>query len=432
MKVIHSNEVSPFGGLNFVIEELDNKALGQVFREYLPTLAPQSTYQWRDLLYSFFSIYLCGGDCIEDLSQNLRSSLVKSPHLKTPSPDRVLDRFRELTEPKELVGTDRASTLHDFCVNKKLSALNLKVCKALKILPNKRVILDFDHTSIANAKADVKKNYKKYTSYNPGVGMIGETIVYVENRNGNTAAQILQDRSFKEMFSILEKAEITIDTLRVDSASFNYEALKIAQKHVKTIFTRPRMNHNLAKDISKIQSWKEIVYQGEKAQRGEILFTPFVRTAKRKHEKTEGLTQYRLIVTKALKKTGQINLFTKDACHYSMIMTNDYEIDIDEAIDFYNQRGAAEKQFDILKNDFGWYRMPFSKIDENTVFLILAALCRNIYQYLISLFSKKFKFLKNSFRVKKFIFRFISIPAKWIRQSGSWVLRIYGQKAFVT
>lgn len=431
MKVIHSSEISPFGGLNFVIEELDKAGLGQVLENRLPVLPLQTKFQWRDILYSFFSIYLCGGDCIEDLSQNLRSSLIRTPHLNVPSPDRVLDRLRELSEPKQLVGTDRSATLHDFCFNKSLANLNLNVCKNLGILPEKNIILDFDHTTISTGKADAKMNYKKYSSYNPGVGMIGETIVYLENRNGNTSAQILQDHSFEKMFNSLQESKIKVDTLRVDSASFNYEALKIAQKHVKTIFTRPRMNHSLAQDISNIEDWKEITYQGEKAQRGEIVFTPFIRTAKRKRE-ADTLSQYRLIVTRSPKMTGQINLFTKDACHYSMIMTNDFKMNINEVVNFYNQRGAAEKQFDVLKNDFGWNKMPFSKIDDNTVFLSLAALCRNIYQYLIKLFSKKFSFLKKTFRVKKFIFRFVTIPAKWIKHSGSWVLRIYGQKAFVT
>jgi len=65
-----------------------------------------------------------------------------------------------------------------------------------------------------------------------------------------------------------------------------------------------------------------------------------------------------------------------------MIMANYYRIDLDDAKEFYNQGGADGEQVGILKDDFRWYRMPFSKVNENTVFLIRAAICRNVYQYL--------------------------------------------------
>jgi hypothetical protein len=36
---------------------------------------------------------------------------------------------------------------------------------------------------------------------------------------------------------------------------------------------------------------------------------------------------------------------------------------------FYNARGGEEKEFDVVKNDFGWNKMPFSKMEQNAVFL---------------------------------------------------------------
>jgi len=91
-----------------------------------------------------------------------------------------------------------------------------------------------------------------------------------------------------------------------------------------------------------------------------------------------------------------------------------------------------EKGFDVLKNDFGWKNLPFSKLEQNTVFLFFTAMCRNLYSYIITSFSKKFKHLKPIFRIKKFIFRFITIPAKWIKKARRWHLRIYSKIAFKT
>lgn len=101
-------------------------------------------------------------------------------------------------------------------------------------------------------------------------------------------------------------------------------------------------------------------------------------------------------------------------------------------VSFYNQRGAIEKEFDVLKNDFGWNNLPFSKLEQNTVFLMFTAMCRNLYQYIIEKFSIKYEGLNPKYRIKKFIFRFIAIPAKWIKTSRQQKLRVYGNIHFKT
>lgn len=50
----------------------------------------------------FWSIYFCGGDCIEDLSGNFNHHLRQNPFLKIPSPDRVLERFKKLSFLKKI------------------------------------------------------------------------------------------------------------------------------------------------------------------------------------------------------------------------------------------------------------------------------------------------------------------------------------------
>lgn len=91
-----------------------------------------------------------------------------------------------------------------------------------------------------------------------------------------------------------------------------------------------------------------------------------------------------------------------------------------------------EKQFDILKNDFGWSKMPFSKLETNTVFLYLTAICRNLYNKIITTFSQRVKVLRPTDRIKKFLFRFIILPAKWIKRSRQYQLRVYGKISFIT
>ena len=152
----------------------------------------------------------------------------------------------------------------------------------------------------------------------------------------------------------------------------------------------------------------------------------------KKEKKEDLLKTYRLVVTKEKRRDGQINLFTGEAFDYYGIITNDEKMSNGQIVNFYNQRGAREKEFDVLKNDFGWDKLPFSRLDYNAVYLIVTAMCRNVYSHIISRFSRIFKGLSPNFRIKKFIFRFVCIPAKWIRNSRSWKLRIYGYPSFKT
>ena len=68
------------------------------------------------------------------------------------------------------------------------------------------------------------------------------------------------------------------------------------------------------------------------------------------------------MITKKARKDEQIDIFTGDAFLYSMIATNDRKMTMDEVVMFYNQRGKTEREFDALKNDFGWKGLAFSKL----------------------------------------------------------------------
>ena len=154
MKIIQSSEISPFGGLNFVLKELEALKIGDILLENLPVLANQSQYSWKDILYSFWSIYFCGGDCIEDLSGNFSQHLKSNPFLKVPSPDRVLERFKSLSLPTENFTVPRGQSTHQFSLNDPLNKLNLQILKAVKIDSREKLILDYDNTLLFNDKAD--------------------------------------------------------------------------------------------------------------------------------------------------------------------------------------------------------------------------------------------------------------------------------------
>lgn len=431
MKILNSSHISPFGGLNFVLQEFENKKIGQLLEEHLPKLPAQCKYSWKDILYSFWSIYFCGGDCIEDLGGNFHEHLKDNRFLNVPSPDRVLDRFKELSLPKQILKSPRGKSLHQFGINEKINVLNLKILTSLKAFSDKKLTLDYDNTIIFTKKADSVNTYKKEYGYAPGVGLIGNHIVFVENRNGNSNPRTLQDQTVTRMFDILEQQNIKVNAFRADSGSYLYEVVNLASRKVKHFYIKARMSAALSRAISTIDHWERIENSTEIIYRGETQFKPFIR-ANRDKINPSLLKTYRLIVSKTERKDKQVNLFTNEACLYSAILTNDWDQEPDEIVFFYNQRGTIEKEFDVVKNDFGWNNLPFSKLEQNTVFMIFTAMCRNLYHYIITLFSKKFKNLKANFRIKKFIFRFICIPSKWIKTARQYKLRIYGNIHFKT
>lgn len=121
---------------------------------------------------------------------------------------------------------------------------------------------------------------------------------------------------------------------------------------------------------------------------------------------------------------GELDLWEGEYT-YRCILTNDYGSSMRDIVEFYNLRGGKERIFDDMNNGFGWNRLPKSFMAENTVFLLLTALIRNFYKAIMKrLDLKRFRLKANS-RIKTFVFKFISVPAKWIRTSRRYVLNIY-------
>ena len=115
---------------------------------------------------------------------------------------------------------------------------------------------------------------------------------------------------------------------------------------------------------------------------------------------------------------------------YRCILTNNWTSTEKDIITFYNERGASEKNFDIQNNDFGWAHLPFSFMAENMVFMMVTAMLKNFYLYLVRHISEKVKPLKKTSRLKAFILHFVSVPAKWVRTGRQNVLNLYTNKTY--
>ena len=132
MKILKSSTISSFKGLNFVIEEAINLKINNLLNSSLPNLPTQSRYNWFDIIMSYWSVFFCGGNCAEDLSINLKDGFHDCPILNVPSPDRVLNRVKSLSNPAQFYTTERGKMEHHFSLARELNRLNIKM------LPNRK------------------------------------------------------------------------------------------------------------------------------------------------------------------------------------------------------------------------------------------------------------------------------------------------------
>lgn len=228
--------------------------------------------------------------------------------------------------------------------------------------------------------------------------------------------------TLQRVFNLLDNKQVKrIKHFRADAASYQHDVVTFLQEKVDYFYIGCR-NSYVEKYFSQIDNWEVVKDKNDLLEVGYIDIIPFKRQAKLENQKAQ---TFRLIAKRRLRKDGQTNLLTQDAYEYRGILTNNFQTDIITLAQFYNQRGNMERQFDILKNDFGWNNMPFSTLNKNLVFLYFTAIYRNLYNKLIEYFSLKVKTLRPHYRMKKFIFRFIIQPAKWVKQSRQLKLRIY-------
>lgn len=83
--------------------------------------------------------------------------------------------------------------------------------------------MDFNHQFIETEKYDAKRTYKKFTEYSLGVAVIGDHIVGIENRIGNTNVRFCLQHTLERIFTCLEKNGIHIYRARMDRGSCSEE-----------------------------------------------------------------------------------------------------------------------------------------------------------------------------------------------------------------
>ena len=357
-------------------------------------------------------VYFCGGTCIEDVSTHLMKHLSPHPRLRTCSADTVLRAIEELACENTTYASDSGKS-YDFNVADGMNRLLVNaLLRTGQLEPGKGYDLDFDHQYIETEKFDAKPTYKKFLGYSPGVAVIGDNIVGIENRDGNTNVRFCQKDTLERIFKRLENAGIRICRARMDCGSCSEEIVNMVEEHSRYFYIRANRCASLYESMLSLAGWKKVEINGIELELNSILV-----------EKWRGKA-YRLVVQRQRRGKGPLDIWEGEYT-YRCILTNDYESSALDIVEFYNLRGGKERIFDDMNNGFGWNRLPKSFMAQNTVFLLMTAIIRNFYKAIIQRVEVRKFGLKASSRIKTFVFKFISVPAKWVRIARQDVLNIY-------
>ena len=408
---IKSDKLTPFGGIFSIMEQFDTM-LSAIIDSTLGLRSKQYGYQYSEILRSLMTVFFCGGSCVEDISTHLMHHLLLHPTLRTCSADTILRAIDELKQDN-ISYTSDADKTYDFNTADTLNTLLINGLMAMNQLEKgKSYDVDFDHQFLKAEKYDAKPTYKKFLGYRPGVAVIGDMIVSIENSAGNTNVRFHQKDTLHRLFCRLEEAGISVNRFRADCGSCSEEIVDEVVKHCKKFYIRANRCSALYDDIFALSGWKKEEINGIEFELNSILV-----------EKWKGKA-YRLVIQRQKRINETLDLWEGEYT-YRCILTNDFTSSVREVVEFYNLRGGKERIFDDMNNGFGWNRLPKSFMAENTVFLILTAFIRNFYKAIMQKLDVKEFGLKTTSRIKTFVFKFISVPAKWIKASRQYVLNIY-------
>ena len=174
------------------------------------------------------------------------------------------------------------------------------------------------------------------------------------------------------------------------------------EKHCKTFYICANRCGSFYDDIFALRGWKTEELGGVEFELNSIL--------------VEKWKAYRLVIQRQKRMDGELDLWEGEYT-YRCILTYDHKSSVRDIVELYNLRGGKERIVDDMEGGFGWNRLPKSFMGENTVFLLLTALIRNFYKFIMGRLDVKKFGLKATSRIKAFVSRFISGSAKWIKTS---------------
>ena len=292
---IKSEKLTPFGGIFSIMEQFD-ALLAQTIDSTLGLRCTMFGYQYSEILRSLMCVYLCGGSCIEDVTTYLMKHLSLHPTLRTCSADTILRAIEELTF-KSITYKSASGKSYDFNTADKMNCLLIKALLATgQLKSGQEYDFDFDHQFIETEKHDAKPTYKKFLGYSPGVAVINDMIVGIENRDGNTNVRFNQRETLERIFKRLEASEVYISRARMDCGSCSEEIVDMVEAHCRHFYIRANRCSSFYDSMFALTGWKTVEINGIEFELNSILV-----------EKWKG-KPYRLVIQRQRRIDGDLDI----------------------------------------------------------------------------------------------------------------------------
>ena len=421
---IKNEKYMPYGGIYFVIREFLLK-MAPVIDGYLGLRSRLTGYQYSEISLAMLCNFLCGGDRTEDIYR-IHDMIEQKPGLRICSPDTVLRAMTELSV-EDTVYTSDSGKEYRFNTAERLNGLLVYAAVRSGMLHSgEEYDFDFDHEFLASETWDALPTYKGHDGYSPACAVLTslrgnlDVIAGIENRDGNAAVKFRQEDTLERILLNIIEQGIRIRYARVDCGSYSKEAVRLLLEHSRRIFVRAGMSRTLRGKLQNPgRQWRKVEMNCQQIEVASLPFDGF-------DGEVRGC---RLVVQRQHKGAGaQLDCFEEggdDVYVYRAILTNEWDMAEEDVIAFYNQRGAKEKVFDQMDNDFGWHYLPKGLLRENTVFLLLTAMLRNFYRLML-MNSALWAFgVWCTTRMKAFTSKVITVVARWTRGGRRDILTLY-------
>lgn len=419
---LKSDNITPFGGLYPIFNLFSQSGVRAEIDSFLGNRSRDPrAFSYGDIFCSLFSGYLCGGDCIEDV-MDIKPFWDRRGGVRIASSDTIERALRKLSE-RDIPYRSKDGKSYRFNTAEKLNSLMLRLLRVTgQLNPGDCVDLDFDHQLTPAEKKDTLHSYKKAEGYFPGVASVGGIIVGIENRDGNTNVKFHQADTLRNIFRRLtSESGVMVRNFRADCGSFSEDVISFVKGHCEHFYIRAANCQSRRTEFMEHKHWEEVRIGDMDCGVASFKFDSFLagENLRLVAQRTRARDEDPSAETETLFGTDYV---------YRCIITNDWANTEKDIIKYYNMRGASERNFDCQNNDFGWAHLPFSFLKENTVFMLVTAMLKNFYLFLLQRIGSTVAGLNLRSRLKRFVRRFVSVPAKWTRSGRQEVLNIYSRR----
>lgn len=377
------------GGVNFIKGFMEHRKVASIINRQLGNRPAQCKFSYADTILGWAYCNISGAKRIEDC-MTIKTQLETIPGVLIPSSDRIAQLMKKMSP--ESVMEESPKQTYAFSKQPVLNDLNIKVFKKLNLYSEG--LLDYDNSLVYTRKKDSKKTYDFNQGYCPGVSFLDGCPIHVEGRAGNAAPSFRIKETIESVIEMCKSNNVKVNVLRSDAASYSKALFQYCDDNDVEFVIRAPKNIKEFDDDYQYSKFEPHVISGLNVETMSVKYTP--------HRMKQ---EYRVVLMKCVHKNGDM---TRRA-----IITNNWKMSDKEIVSFYNMRGAIERNFDDLKNNFNLARPPFSYLNQNTTFWILSCMAFNIYKYCIGKLSKKVDRLKPNFRLKKFIQLFVRVTSHW-------------------